>query len=636
MQNMLRDLTELLSKDDRLVSEGKLLKNKVIELALKMDSDLIKLLLRSRPIKKHFFTDADGVLVFDKIKFQKFVSNKEFLPDSYTAFKNKIGLVNENGNYLSESKEVVLAWPYKDCVLEGGQTKEDQKRDEIFWNETLAPDEIDRLLAPKVFTNFRRYDTHGERQLTGKEELDFSKESLIVKGNNLLSLHSLYKPFAGKVKLIYIDPPYNTGDDSFLYNDKFNHSTWLTFMKNRLEIAHELLCNMGFLLVQVDNKERSYLKACCDEVFGRDNFRNAIIVKKGTKSLQKQFDEIVRLNAGYDTILLYSKSDQVKLPNLFKRLTGPKNSSWNNHWRGTDRPTMRFPLFGIEPESGQWRWSQKRTMQATENFKILNEYMKARGLNANKISDADIDTYYLRYLQEHEILDYSDFELVRLSSKGKPEHYIPASGEILLSENWMDINVAGRVTTFAHEKNEEIIKRILEWLTKKGDIVLDFFLGTGTTSAVTHKMGRQYIGIEQLDYGENDSLVRLRNVIKGDQSGISKSEKWKGGGSFISCELMKYNETYIQRIRKAKTTADLLVIWKSMQEKAFISYKVEPKAINENTSDFEKLTIDEKKRLLIEILDKNQLYVNYSEMDDAEYRISETDKKLNRKFYEES
>ena len=120
MQNLLRDLTELLSKDDRLVSEGKLLKNKVIELALKMDSDLIKLLLRSKPIKKHFFADADGVLVFDKIKFQKFVSNKEFLPDSYTAFKNKIGLVNETGNYLSESKEVVLAWPYKDCVLEGG------------------------------------------------------------------------------------------------------------------------------------------------------------------------------------------------------------------------------------------------------------------------------------------------------------------------------------------------------------------------------------------------------------------------------------------------------------------------------------------------------------------------------------
>ena len=123
MQNLLKNLTELLSKDERVFSEGKLLKNKIIELALKMDADLIRLLLKSEPIKNHFFTLIDNVLVFDKIKFQKFVSNKEFLPDSYTAFKNKIGLVSEEGYYLSESKEVVLVWPYKDCVLEGGQNE---------------------------------------------------------------------------------------------------------------------------------------------------------------------------------------------------------------------------------------------------------------------------------------------------------------------------------------------------------------------------------------------------------------------------------------------------------------------------------------------------------------------------------
>src|SRR4030067_3509633 len=137
MQNLLKNLTELLSKDDRLFSEGKLLKNKIVELALKIDADLIKHLLKSKSIKNHFFTEVDGILVFDKIKFQKFVSNKEFLPDSYTAFKNKIGLVNEDGEYLLESNEVALVWPYKDCILEGGQTKEDLERDEIFWNETL-------------------------------------------------------------------------------------------------------------------------------------------------------------------------------------------------------------------------------------------------------------------------------------------------------------------------------------------------------------------------------------------------------------------------------------------------------------------------------------------------------------------
>ena len=181
MQNLLKELSELLSKDERLSVEGKLLKNKVIELALSMDATLIKLLLKNNNIKKHFFTEVDGILVFDKIKFQRFVSNKEFLPDSYTAFKNKIGLVNENGDYLSESREVVLAWPYKDCVLEGGQTKEDQKRDEIFWNETLAPDEIDSLLAPKVFTNWVKYELQGKKKLIVKNTIDFKNENISMR-----------------------------------------------------------------------------------------------------------------------------------------------------------------------------------------------------------------------------------------------------------------------------------------------------------------------------------------------------------------------------------------------------------------------------------------------------------------------
>lgn len=313
MQNLLKDLTELLSKDERIFSEGKLLKNKVIELALKMDADLIKHLLKSEPIKKHFFTEIEAILVFDKIKFQKFVSNKEFLPDSYTAFKNKIGLVNEVGDYLSESKQVVLAWPYKDCVLEGGQTKEDQKRNEIFWNETLAPDEIDRLLAPKVLTNFKKYDKDGEHELKGKEEIDFAKENLIIKGNNLLALHSLYKLFAGKVKLIYIDPPYNTGSDSFKYNDTFNHSTWLTFMRNRLEIAKKLLNSEGVLFIQCDDNEQAHLKVLLDTIF-RDNylFTLFIQVRYEGKTLVEDMDFQKLL----ETIHVYSKLAGTKLKKI--------------------------------------------------------------------------------------------------------------------------------------------------------------------------------------------------------------------------------------------------------------------------------------------------------------------------------
>src|SRR5690606_19816913 len=227
MQNLLDDLKGLLQQDERLVVDGKLLKNKIIELALQLDPALIRILLSHESIKKHFFQDVEGVMVFDKTKFQKFVSNKTFLPDSYTSFKNKIGLLDEE-EYLKENKNVVLAWPYKDCVLEGKQSDEDEESNEFFWNETLAPDEIDRLLSPKVVSNFKKFTAH---DISTVDNID-KDSNLLIKGNNLLSLHSLQKRLIGQIKLIYIDPPYNTGNDSFGYNDNFNHSSWLTFFKN--------------------------------------------------------------------------------------------------------------------------------------------------------------------------------------------------------------------------------------------------------------------------------------------------------------------------------------------------------------------------------------------------------------------
>ena len=630
MQNLLNDLKELLKQDNRLMVEDELLKNKIIELALKLDENLIRLLLSHSRLRQHFFADIDGVLVFDKEKFLQFVSNKAFLPDSYTAFSNKIGLTDDGGaTYLSRHREVVLAWPYKDCVLEGGQTEEDAKRDEIFWNETLAPDDIDRLLDPKVLINFRRIDADGKHPMTEIADTD----NLIIKGNNLLALHSLLPRFRGRVKLIYIDPPYNTGDDSFGYNDRFNHSTWLTFMKNRLEVARDLLRDDGVILIQIDNKELAYLKVLSDEVFGRDNFRNAIIVKKGTKSLQKQFETIQQLNAGYDSILLYSKKTITRMPNLFKELGTELSSSWNNHWRGTDRPTMRFQLFGITPKTGQWRWSRERTYRAVGNYKILIEFIKSNGVTEQELDDSVIDKFYHKYIQQEGILDYKDFELVRLSNTGKPEHYIPARSEILLSENWIDLSVAGRVTNFEHEKNEEILQRILGWLTQENDIVLDFFLGSGTTTAVAHKMGRQYIGIEQLEYGENDSIARLKNVIGGQQSGISKAVGWQGGGSFVTCELMQWNGRCIGQIQATQSAEELQAPWETLQAKAFLSYKVDFDQFDEHAEEFAQLGLADQKRFLLEILDKNQLYVNLSEIDDADYQVSDEDKRLNRQFY---
>ena len=246
---LLNEIKELLKTAGKYFSkDDELLKNIVLEDTIKMDKDLIKLLISNEKSKTHFFLKIEDVFVFDKDKFIKFIENKEFLPNSYTSYKNKIGLTDSKGEFIKEKNDVVLSWAYKDCYLEGGQDKEDMKKDEIFYNEILAPDEIDMLLEPKVLTNFRKYDIDGEHKV---EDITM-EDNLIIKGNNLLALHSLKEKYAGKIKLIYIDPPYNTGSDSFKYNDRFNHSTWLTFMKNRLEVARELLSKDGAIFIHCD------------------------------------------------------------------------------------------------------------------------------------------------------------------------------------------------------------------------------------------------------------------------------------------------------------------------------------------------------------------------------------------------
>ena len=322
MQNLLEDMKTLLSQDDRLVVEGQLLKNKVIELGLTMDADLIGLLLSHDGIRQHFFIEVNAVHVFDKIKFQQFVGNKEFLPDSYTAYKNKIGLTAES-SYLTDSKEVVLTWPYKDCVLEGGQTEEDENRNEVFWNETLAPDQIDRLLAPKVLTKFKKHDKDGEHKITGISRDD----NLIIRGNNLLVLHTLKSTYAEKVKLIYIDPPYNTGNDEFRYNDSFNHSTWLTFIKNRLEVAKSILSNEGAIFVSIDHNELPYIMALLDETFGKDNFQNLITVKRGSVTGHKTINlGVVNIS---EYIVVYTKIKKLWKPNrVFAERE--RNTRYNN------------------------------------------------------------------------------------------------------------------------------------------------------------------------------------------------------------------------------------------------------------------------------------------------------------------
>jgi len=257
---------------------------------------LIKLLLNDPQTRERFFLKIKDVYVFKQNDFRFFLDENK-LDNSYTQFENKIGL-SFKSRLLRETSDVVLNFSYKDCILEGGQSTEEgsdvyfefdvkegdyvekkAKRKEVFFNQILARDEIDRPLEPKAFANIKHFMKDGEEKLKGftRDENGTIKDNLIIKGNNLLALHCLKQEFRGKVKLIYIDPPYNTGKDGFTYKDNFNHSTWLTFMKNRLEIARELITDDGSIWVSLDDKEVHYCKILMDQIFGRDNFISTVI-----------------------------------------------------------------------------------------------------------------------------------------------------------------------------------------------------------------------------------------------------------------------------------------------------------------------------------------------------------------------
>ena len=617
---MKQELEQLLAQNDTFMVEGVLNKNKLTELARQYNPELLNLLMSDGKISNHFFSKLEtGVLVFKKDVFLQFLNNKEFLPDSFTAYKTKIGLATEN-KYISENQEVVLNFPYKDCILEGGQTRDDAKRQEVFFNETLAPTEINRLLDDKVLTNFKRYDKDGEHEV---EELA-DTDNLIIKGNNLIVLHSLKKRFAGKVKLIYIDPPYNTGNDSFNYNDNFNHSTWLIFMKNRLEVARELLSDDGLIFVQCDDNEQAYLKVLMDEVFSRNNFISNIVWKgRGGRQDSKYVAQI------HETIIFYAKNKERAVLNkafiedtsnyAYEDSRGNYKTQlirkWGSNSRREDRPNLFYEVefegnkvLPILPngDDGCWRWSKNRLEEAIKNDMVVSLEKDGRTELYEKIykGDGKKQTVFTSWIDE--------------SFSGQ--------GTKVLEEIFKE-------KVFDYPKPEQLVKKFIDLTTDDGDIVLDYHLGSGTTAAVAHKMNRQYIGIEQMDYIETVSVKRLEKVIEGEQGGISKSVDWQGGSSFVYCELKNNAQDFKNTVLEARESETLSQLFEQAKKSSFLSYRVDPKKLKK--SEFEKLSLAEQKQVLLELVDNNNLYVNYSEIDDSDYGISLEEKKLNKDFYGE-
>jgi len=652
--NLYHELEKLLRMNSRYcMDDGTLLKNQIVEDALSIHPLLIKELFGSEKMKSTFFRDVEGVMVFDKVKFQRFVSDTQFLGGSYTMFKNKIGLTDESGHFVSESREVVLAWPYKDCMLEGGQSKEEAKRTEIFWNETLAPDEVNRLTEPKVFAHFKRYDKEGEHPV---EHLSGS-DNFIIKGNNLLALHSLKKKYAGKVKLIYIDPPYNTGSDEFGYNDSFNHSSWLTFMKNRLEVARVLLSDQGCIFVHIDHHELFYIGALLDSIFGVENKVQVISVKTATPAGFKT------VNPGpidvTEYILFYTKH---KNSFKFKKAYVPVAYNVNYNlvldrneevakWKFIPIKDAMLPSLGFTSEKeAKAKYGE---MWKTLKTQLIAQYAFNHAENVVSVRDPHKPTDIVKALMKQSKELGHVIEQVR--DDGSSSYFYNGGalafysnkmqmvdGEKCITElltdfwnhiSWAGIANEGGVKLKNGKKPEKLLKQLIEMTTTEGELVLDFHLGCGTTAAVAHKLNRHYIGVEQLDYGKNDSTVRLQNVIAGDKTGISKLVNWQGGGSFVYCELAKANAKFADEIEAASTSEQLKEIWDRMKATDYLNYKVDIKEVDANAEAFEDLSLEDKKRFLIECLDKNLLYVPLSDIDSDEYEVTEEDKRLTLEFY---
>lgn len=640
MQNLFDHLITLLKTDARLVSEsGDLFKNKTQELSYKLDPELLALLIRDQKMKAQFFKSVDDIVVFDQQKFVNFINNKDFLPDSYTSFKNKIGLATDRQHYLSESGEVVLNRPYKDAILAGWQSSEDAKRDEIFYNQTLAPDEIDRLLDPKAFTNFKKYTPDGEQSFEWFQRNDewTITDNLLIKGNNLLALHSLKKEFAGKVKLIYIDPPYNTGWDSntFTYNNRFNHSTWLTFMKNRLEVAKIFLKNEWFIAIAIDHYELFYLWVLCDEIFWRENrlWIVSVIHKPGWRNQEKFFASSNEFMLVYAKNKEFANFNKVALDDEVKKRFIYVDEDWKydliNFVRDhidnlrEKKPNQWYPIYVNEktlelsleksdslvelwPISNSWREMTWKTSPDT----FLEEYDRWEIVAKNENWKIQI---FRKFREQQIIKTHWD------SKKYNSTHYWTRLLEKIIWRKWVSF-----------PKSLYLIQDIIKIMTKENDIIMDFHAGSWTTWHAILNLNkadwwdRKFILIEQLQ-------EHIDVCIERNQKICLNNEQWE----FIYMEIAENNQSLIEQIQSIDDAHELIALYDDLQQSSFVNYKVDVSSLDKYSDDFKDLELDQMKQLLIELIDQNALYINHSEMNDSHYNLSDEDKRWTDDFYQQ-
>ncbi|MFB1335276.1 DNA methyltransferase [Helicobacter pylori] len=608
-------------------------KERLVTLILQHDEKLLTFMLEhenANDYKNAFFKMIANTLVFNQEALLECLEIKE-LEKSFTRFKNKIGLYSQ-GRPIKSSELVVLNFPFKDNVLLGSAKDNSTKSNELFYHEILHKKEIDTLLCKKALCHF---EMHGEGDL--ENALKDKNTNYLIKGNNLIALHSLKKKFAKQVKCIYIDPPYNTGNDSFNYNDNFNHSSWLVFMKNRLEAAREFLSDDGVIFVQCDDNEQAYLKVLMDEIFLRENFVSCIthIVKPEGR----MYGQVAKT---HEYILVYAKNINNLIFNEIEKeghafsyvdekggfdLKNLENGNFTA-FNSANRPNLRYSFFVDE-----------KAINSDEFMPVYTEYKN--GLTEVLPKTKDSFEYVWRWGKEkasNEIFDIVAtknknsiliFQKTRSTTTRAKSIFWDKS--MITQKGTEEIKQIFKTQIFDFPKPEALISRILEISTNENDLVLDFFAGSGTTCAVAHKMKRRYIGIEQMDYIETITKERLKKVIEGEQGGISKKCGFKGGGSFVYAELKEVNLEIKKQILNANSASECLKIFNDLNER-FLK-RADCKIDEIHSEEFHNLDLNEQKRIYCKLFDSNEDYLNLGDIDEDAWEIDDSTKKYNEIFY---
>jgi adenine-specific DNA-methyltransferase len=447
-------------------------------------------------------------------------------------------------------------------------------------------------------------------------------------------------------------------------------------MKNRLKEAKKLLKEDGAIFIQIDYHEVAYIIALMDELFEKNNFVQLISVKSaspaGFKTVNpgpidvteyilfytknrsefkfKKMYVPVNYDDNYNQVIVNIEEEPTKwilrpLRDVIYELndieigTTPQQSAknaekkWGVYWK-----VIRKQLMGqYALENADSVVSIRDPHKPVEKLKFLMEQSKKQRDKvfiyekvSNDENDAEGGTQKYSYIINGGALSFYSDKVKEIDGVITPTE--------LLTDFWSDINWGGIAKEGAvklknGKKPEALLRRIIEMASEPGDLVMDFHLGSGTTAAVAHKLNRKYIGIEQLDYGENGCVKRLTTVLAGDQSGISKNINWQSGGFFVYCELMEQNETIVSELQAADTSEAVQAILNRITDDGLIIPAVLPDDLRLHMDEFAELPLEQQKKLVMELIDKNKLYVNLCDMDDEELAVSDADKAFTRSFY---